>query len=128
LNINGAEVTLGSTAVMSLVDDQDGNTAFEITMADGEAVINDELVVPEGFWAQLPLDNETPLDDGYLLMSDGDVFCRETPQEARDNFMAIIDSIPTDSLNYTVEEIETDPRGCHTTEMDTEDEEEATED
>jgi hypothetical protein len=130
LTINDARIRLASTAFLSLVEDDEGETAFELTMAEGEAVINDELVVPEGHWARLPLDNEVLIEDQWYFVTEEEPFCRETPAEHRENFMAILEQVPDSvfeaandesELDFdTFYEIEPDPRGCHTPEDDTE--------
>lgn len=111
--INGAEVELGSTAILSIVDE---GGAFELTMAEGRAVINNEVVVPEGFWAKIPLDTETDLEFGgnFRAVSGDPLMCRMVPEENRAEFDAIFSALPVGVLQYAVDEIEYDDVGCQT--------------
>ncbi|MFZ4815540.1 MAG: hypothetical protein ACOYL5_13465 [Phototrophicaceae bacterium] len=116
LNINGADVQLGSTAVISFVEpvNSEDPLAFELTMLDGEAIINDQMQVPEGHWAQIPLDFENPMDEatGLLAVRDELPFCRPIPDEQMANFQALADSLPESLLNYDIDVIEHAEGGC----------------
>jgi hypothetical protein len=114
LTVNGAEISLASTAFMTLVEDAEGETAFELTMAEGEAVINGDMIVPEGHWARIPLDTENPVEGSFFEATDETPFCRETPEMHRVDFEAILGAIPVSALAVPVDEIEPDERGCHT--------------
>ena len=112
LTINGAEVMLSSTAFLTLVEDAEGEPGIELTLAEGEAVINGSMVVPEGHWALIPIEDEL-LDDTFPVTTDETPFCRPTGEAHRVNFEAILGLMPEEALPDTVDKIDTDERGCH---------------
>jgi hypothetical protein len=112
LTVNGAAVSLASTAFLTKVETPQGVPGIELTMAEGEAVINDTMIVPEGHWALLPVE-DTLLDDTFPVTTAERALCRPTPEMHRDNFEAILNLLPEVSLPEAVDNIDTDERGCH---------------
>lgn len=112
LTVNGAQVSLASTAFLTVVEDAAGVPGIELTMAEGEAVINGAMVVPEGHWALIPIEDER-LNDVFPVTTDAQPFCRATPEAHRDNFEGLLNLLPAVALPETVDNIDTDERGCH---------------
>lgn len=123
--INDVSVEITSTAILSTHELDDGTPAFEITMADGEAIIDGRTTVPEGHWAQIPLESpvesEPSTDEMGISESQeafsfsgvpDDVFCRPVPEADIADFQAMIDRLPPSVLNYPVDTIEVDENGC----------------
>lgn len=109
LTINESEITLASTAILSVVDE---GAAFELTMADGEAMIDGRMMVREGHWAKIPLDVDNPLENGFHGVTDELPDCRPTPQENIAMFEGMMEVMPKDLMNYEVDPIDYHPFGC----------------
>ncbi len=107
--INESRIEFASTAILQIVDDGD---AFEVTMADGEAVIDGRMMVPEGHWAKVDLDTDNTLPNGFHGVTDALPDCRPTPEEHIERFQAMMDAMPPGVMNYVVDTIEHDERGC----------------
>ena len=128
LMVNGVQVELSSTMVLNTVRDAEGDTGYELTMIEGEAVYNGEFVVTEGNWILIHDDPDNPVNpamedmsvEAALTIDRGEPLCRPTPDEDVAKFQAMIDGIPASVLNYEVGTIEFDERGCFAPE-DTED-------
>ncbi len=113
LTINGANVSLASTAFLTLAETPGGVQGIELTMAEGEAVINETMIVPEGHWALIPIE-DTRLDDTFpVTIADERPACRPTPEIHRDNFEGLLNLLPEVALPEAVDNIDTDERGCH---------------
>ncbi len=112
LTVNGANVSLASTAFLTVAETENGVQGIELTMAEGEAVINDTMVVPEGHWALIPIEDEH-LDDTFPVTTDQRPACRPTGEMHRDNFESLLNLMPDVALPVTVDNIDTDERGCH---------------
>ncbi len=60
LRVNGAAISLGSTAVFTTTGD---NAAMECGVLDGKALVGkDRIAIPAGFSAEVPLDNQLNTD------------------------------------------------------------------
>ncbi len=120
LSVNGVNVSMASTMVLNTVADADGDTGYELTMVEGEAIYNDETVVTEGNWILIHDDPENPVNPASenmsvemaLLFDQGLPVCRPTPAEDVAEYQAVVDAIPPSVLFYEVGEIEFDERGC----------------
>lgn len=58
LTVNGADISIGSTAVLTTIPGEDDptETDMEITVVDGRVTLPDGRVLPGGFWSRAELD------------------------------------------------------------------------
>lgn len=103
LQINEADISIGSTVLLRTFTDEDGQTFMEILVIDGEAVVNN-LVIPAGFTAVVPTgdtEGETTLE-GVKTVDGEWTGCQEITPEQREQLL-LLEGLPAELLNYLVE-------------------------
>ncbi len=89
LRVNGANISLGSTAVFRSSD----NNTMECGIIDGQAVVGGTQKIPAGFAARVPLDPELSIDGAWN---------DNQPIDGADaTALQILEAVPEGVLNYT---------------------------
>jgi hypothetical protein len=102
LQANQASIQIGSTVLLSMVDDD----TMQLVVLDGQADI-DNLVVPEGFKAFAPLRQPDENEAQAILLPDGKIAdgpwddCQPIPAEELAAYESL-ENIPPELLNYPI--------------------------
>lgn len=108
LQINEAEVSISSTVLLRTFIGEDGRSYMEITVIDGQAVVNN-LVVPTGYVAVAPIgdpDDQSALASGFKTIDGEWESCRTLSDEERAKLL-LLEGLPADVLNYLIDLPET---------------------
>lgn len=90
LRVNGADISLGSTAIFKTSPD---NSSMECGVLDGKAIVgrNKDIAIAAGFTAEVPLDNQ--------LNTNGTWGTPQADDDAAE--FGVLDQLPNGYLNYS---------------------------